>query len=88
MITKEQKRATVVKLGANDKDTGDAAVQIGLLTDRINGLVDHFARSPKDHSSRRGLLMMVGHRRRLLSHLRGEDPKRYTALLKELNLRK
>ncbi|MBI4395672.1 MAG: 30S ribosomal protein S15 [Elusimicrobia bacterium] len=88
MITKDKKHDIVKKFGASAKNTGDTAVQIALLTERINGLLDHFARSPKDHMSRRGLLTMVGHRRRLLDHLRQTEPKRYMQILSELNLRK
>jgi small subunit ribosomal protein S15 len=88
MLTKERKHEIVGKFGANAKDTGNPATQIALLTERINGLMDHFKASPKDHASRRGLLMMVGQRRRHLAHLRQTNPKRYVDLLKELNLRK
>ncbi|HMU74972.1 MAG TPA: 30S ribosomal protein S15 [Elusimicrobiota bacterium] len=88
MITKEKKHDLVSKFGSSPKDTGNPAAQIAILTERINGLMDHFQKAPKDHGSRRGLLMMVGHRRRLLSHLRESEPKRYVELLKELNLRK
>ena len=88
MITTERKRDIVAKTGANGRDTGSPAVQIALLTERINGLVDHFAVHRKDHTSRRGLLKMVGHRRRLLSYLRLKNPKRYMEILNELNLRK
>ncbi len=88
MSSKERTHTVASKFGANARDTGNPSVQIALLTERINGLVDHFAKAPKDHSSRRGLLKMVGHRRRLLSHLREDEPKRYVELLKELNLRK
>lgn len=88
MLTKERKHTIVSKFGATPRDTGRPAVQIALLTERINGLMDHFRNSPKDHASRRGLLMMVGQRRRLLAHLRDTEPKRYVEILKELNLRK
>jgi small subunit ribosomal protein S15 len=88
MITKEKKNDIAGKFGKSNKDTGNPAVQIALLTERINGLVDHFAKAPKDHLSRRGLLMMVGQRRRLLNHLRQNEPKRYVELLQQLNLRK
>jgi small subunit ribosomal protein S15 len=88
MITKEKKHATVEKFGKNARNTGDAGVQVALLTERINDLQAHFVKAPKDHTSRRGLLMMVGKRRRLLNHLRDEEPKRYVELLQQLNLRK
>lgn len=88
MITKERKSELVAKFGSTEKDTGQTTAQIALLTERINGLQDHFSRCPKDHLSRRGLLQMVGQRRRLLGFLRDHQPKKYVALLKELNLRK
>jgi small subunit ribosomal protein S15 len=88
MITKEKKHSIVEKFGKTPRNTGDTGVQIALLTERINDLQSHFVKAPKDHASRRGLLMMVGQRRRLLSHLRDEEPKRYVELLQQLNLRK
>lgn len=88
MLTKERTHDIVSKFGKNPRNTGDPTVQIALLTERINGLMDHFKAAPKDHGSRRGLLMMVGQRRRLLAHLRNSEPKRYVDLIKELNLRK
>jgi small subunit ribosomal protein S15 len=88
MLTKERTHEIVGKFGASPRDTGDTAVQIALLTERINGLTGHFQNARKDHGSRRGLLLMVGQRRRLLAHLRQEQPKRYVDLLKELKLRK
>lgn len=88
MVTKEKKKEIVSKFGKTDKDTGSPTAQIALLTERINGLMDHFARKPKDHMSRRGLLQMVGHRRRLLGFLRKNNPKTYLDIIKKLNLRK
>jgi small subunit ribosomal protein S15 len=88
MLTKEKAHEIVGKFGATPRDTGNTAVQIALLTERINGLSGHFQNAPKDHGSRRGLLLMVGQRRRLLAHLRSNEPKRYVELLKELKLRK
>jgi small subunit ribosomal protein S15 len=88
MLTKDNKQATVEKFGKNARNTGDTGVQIALLTERINDLQAHFTKAPKDHMSRRGLLMMVGKRRRLLNHLRDNEPKRYVELLQQLNLRK
>ena len=88
MITKEKKKEIVEKFGKNARNSGDTAAQIALLTERINGLQSHFAKAPKDHMSRRGLLMMVGARRRLLNFLRDNEPKRYVDLLQQLNLRK
>lgn len=83
--TKEQ----IIQEFANAKgDTGSAEVQCALLTDRINGLTEHFAAHKKDHASRRGLLMMVGRRRRLLDYLKSTDVSRYESLIKKLGLRK
>ena len=70
------------------KDTGSADVQVALLTSRINELTEHLKTHVKDHSSRRGLLKMVGQRRRLLDYLLDTDTKRYHELIKKLNLRK
>lgn len=89
MLVKEKKREIVGKMGARANDSGNPAVQIAILTERINGLLSsHFNTNPKDHMSRRGLLKMVGHRRRLLNYLRASNPKRYTELIRELDLRK
>ena len=72
----------------HEKDTGSADVQIALLTDRINHLTEHLQKNVKDHSSRRGLLMMVSQRRRLLDYLHTTDVGRYQAVTKKLKLRK
>lgn len=72
----------------HDKDTGSADVQVALLTDRINALTEHLQKNKKDHSSRRGLLMMVSQRRRLLDYLHKKDAPRYQAITKKLKLRK
>jgi small subunit ribosomal protein S15 len=72
----------------HEKDTGSADVQIALLTERINHLTDHLQSNVKDHSSRRGLLVMVGQRRRLLDYLHNTDVRRYQAVTKKLKLRK
>lgn len=72
----------------HDKDTGSADVQIALLTNRINSLSEHLQKNLKDHSSRRGLLMMVSQRRRLLDYLNNVEPSRYTSITKKLKLRK
>jgi small subunit ribosomal protein S15 len=71
----------------HDRDTGSTKVQIALLTERINSLTDHFRAHPKDHHSRRGLLKMVGTRRRLLNYLKRTDLVGYRALIDELGLR-
>ena len=88
MITKETKQEIVSQYGGNTTNTGDVAVQVALLTARINDLTDHFKANPKDHHSRRGLLKMVGQRRGLLAYLRKTDIERYRALIERLGLRK
>ena len=72
----------------HDSDTGSADVQVALLTERINGLTEHCKSSPKDHSSRRGLVRMVGRRRKLLDYLSSTQNDRYQGLLQRLKLRK
>ncbi len=88
MITKERKLEILKKFGKNEKDSGRAEVQIALLTERINDLTSHFDKHKKDHHSRRGLMMMVGKRRRLLDYLMKKDIERYRTIIKELNIRK
>ncbi len=88
MITKEMKAQIIEEYGRDGKDTGSPEVQIALLTARINDLNDHLAKNPKDHHSRRGLLMMVGQRRNLLAYLRDRDIEAYRALIAKLGLRK
>ena len=87
-MTKEEKLEILKKYGANEKDSGKAEVQIALITKRINDLTDHFNAHKKDHHSRRGLMMMVGKRRRLLDYLIDKDIARYRTIIKELNIRK
>ena len=87
-MTKEEKLEIVKKHGANEKDSGKAEVQIALLTQRINELTSHFDVHKKDHHSRRGLMTMVGKRRRLLNYLMKKDISRYRSIIKELNIRK
>lgn len=87
-MTKEEKLELIKKYGTNEKDSGKSEVQIALLTKRINDLTGHFGIHKKDHHSRRGLLMMVGKRRRLLDYLMKKDIERYRAIIKELNIRK
>ena len=72
----------------HQKDTGSSEVQIALLSERINGLTDHFKTHVKDHHSQRGLIKLVGQRRRLLDYLRREDPARYKQVIDRLGLRK
>ena len=88
MIAVEKKHEITKEFQLHPKDTGSADVQIALLTARINELTEHLQAHVKDHSSRRGLLKMVGERRRLLDYLSQTDSKRYQELIKKLNLRK
>jgi small subunit ribosomal protein S15 len=87
-LTVEAKREIVQKHGRGDADTGSPEVQVALLTARINELTEHLRTHRKDHHSRRGLLMLVGKRRRLLGYLQRSDVDRYRALIKELGLRR
>jgi small subunit ribosomal protein S15 len=88
MNTKLESKSKVVKdFRLHEKDTGSADVQIALLTERINKLTEHLQKHLKDHSSRRGLLVMVGQRRRLLEYLSTTDTPRYQAVTKKLKLR-
>jgi small subunit ribosomal protein S15 len=87
-ITAERKREITRKFGVNERDTGSTKVQVALLTERINHLTGHLREQSKDHHSRRGLLMLVGRRRRFLAYLQREDLEGYRALIKELGLRK
>lgn len=86
--TKEVKETIIAKHAQHDGDTGSPEVQIALLTARIATLTEHLKTHKKDHHSRRGLLKMVGQRRRLLKYLQSRDLERYRALIKELELRK
>ncbi|MFH1148980.1 MAG: 30S ribosomal protein S15 [Actinomycetota bacterium] len=88
MLRKEEKRAIVDEYRLHDSDTGSAEVQIALLTSEISGLTEHLKEHKRDHHSRRGLLMKVGQRRRLLNYLKKEDIERYRALIKRLGLRR
>ena len=78
----------ISKHGQNDKDTGSTEVQVAMLTRRINELTEHLRTHPKDHYSRRGLLKLVGRRRRFLDYLQRKDLEGYRALIKELGLRR
>jgi len=86
-LTAIDKQAVVAKYRMNPADTGSARVQVALLTARINALTDHFRTHPKDHHGRRGLLMMVSKRRRLLEYLKRTDLEGYRRLIDELGLR-
>lgn len=85
---KLKKKELIEKFKAHPEDTGSASVQIALITERINSLSEHFKTHKKDIHSRRGLLSLVGKRRRLLNYLKKKSPKKYEQSLKELNLRK
>jgi len=87
-LTSEIKRQIIEKFKLHDKDTGSPEVQIALLTERIKNLTEHLKIHKKDYHSRRGLMMLVGKRRRLLNYLRRIDFERYQKLIKELGLRK
>ena len=87
-ITQERKQELISRFGDGSADTGKTEVQIALFTERINDLNDHLREHRKDHHSRRGLLMLVGRRRRLLNYLRDNDVERYRAVLRELGLRR
>jgi small subunit ribosomal protein S15 len=87
-LTKDKKAELVSRYGRSEGDTGSAEVQVALLTERINDLTGHLREHSKDHHSRRGLLMLVGKRRRLLRYLERNDLERYRALVAELGLRR
>ncbi len=87
-ITKERKQDIIRDYKRNDSDTGSPEVQIAILTTRINGLTEHMRTHKKDFASRRGLLMMVSRRRRLLDYLKKIDPQRYLAIIGRLEIRK
>ena len=86
-LTKDQKQQVIGKFKKHEGDSGSPEVQIALLTERINSLSDHFKSHAKDHHSRRGLLKMVGQRKRLLAYLKKKDLEGYRALIKELGIR-
>lgn len=88
MLTKEKKQDILTKYQQHEGDTGSSDVQVALMTERINLLTEHLSTHKKDHHSRRGLLKLVAHRRRLLDYLSENDSKRYQQLIKKLNLRK
>ena len=87
-ITSEKKQELITKFAISANDTGSPEVQIAMLTERIVNLTEHFKTNKKDFHSRRGLLIMVGRRKRLLNYLKNEDQARYTKLISELGLRK
>ena len=87
-LTQERKAELVRRFGTDEKDTGNTRVQVALLTERINELTGHLRTHGKDHHSRRGLLMLVGRRRRLLNYLQRDDLQGYRELIRELGLRR
>jgi len=87
-LTQERKQEIVTRFGEDGNDTGNTRVQVALLTARINDLTEHLRTHKKDHHSRRGLLMLVGRRRRLLNYLQRTDLEGYRALVRDLGLRK
>ncbi len=88
MWTKEQKTSIIDKHKTHEKDTGSPEVEVALLTERIKSLTAHLQANPKDHHSRRGLLVLVGRRRRRLVYLNGKSTQRYRTLIGRLELRK
>jgi small subunit ribosomal protein S15 len=88
VVTKERKEEIIKQFAKHAGDTGSTEVQIALLTERINGLNDHFKAHAKDFASRRGLLMLVGQRRNLLNYLRTTDLEKYREVVKALGMRK
>jgi small subunit ribosomal protein S15 len=87
-LTQERKAELASQFGTDEKDTGNTRVQVALLTERINDLTGHLRTHSKDHHSRRGLLMLVGRRRRLLNYLQRHDLEGYRGLIRELGLRR
>jgi small subunit ribosomal protein S15 len=87
-LTKEAKQEIIAKHGRNEADTGSTEVQVAMLTRRINELTEHLRTHSKDHHSRRGLLKMVGKRRRILRYLERNDLERYRSLVADLGLRR
>ena len=88
VLTNERKSEVIGHYRTHESDTGSPEVQVALLSERINYLTEHFKTHAKDHHSRRGLLMLVGRRRRLLDYLKTKDAHRYADLIKRLNIRK
>ena len=88
VLVKERKEKITKEFQLHEKDTGSSDVQIAILTERINDITEHLKKHKKDHHTRRGLLRLVGRRRRLLDYLGEKDPPRYKAILQKLNLRR
>jgi len=87
-ITPERKQEVILKFKQHETDTGSPEVQVAILSDRIKTLTEHFKTHKKDHDSRRGLLKLVGQRRKLLEYLKTSDVKRYRKIIKDLGIRK
>lgn len=87
-IDAQKKRSLVSAYGSSEKDTGSVGAQCAILTDRINYLTNHLSIHKKDFASRRGLILLVGKRRRLTGYLKNKDPEAYDSLIKKLNIRK
>lgn len=87
-LTVEKKKSLIEQFRVHEGDTGSPEVQIALLTERINGLTDHFKQHSKDHHSRRGLLMLIGKRRSLLEYLKAKDAERYRTIIDKLGIRR
>ncbi len=87
-VTPDEKTKVITEYALFEKDTGSPEVQVALLTTRINNLTGHFSSHPGDHHSRRGLLKMIGRRKRLLTYLKSKDHDRYSALIKRLGIRR
>ncbi len=88
MITKEKKTAVITDLQKSKTDTGSSAVQVGILTNRIQEITEHLQTNKKDHMARRGLLQMVGKRKRHLAYIAKKDSGEYLALIKKLGIRR
>ena len=86
-ITQERKQEVIEEYKTHENDTGSPDVQIAVLTERIKNLTEHFKNHKKDHNSRRGLLMLVGQRKRILKYLQNKDIDRYRELIKKLGIR-
>ena len=87
-LNMEKKKSLIEQFRTHEGDTGSPEVQIALLSERINGLTDHFKQHAKDHHSRRGLLMLIGKRRGLIEYLKNKDPERYRTILEKLGIRR
>ena len=88
MLAKEKKKTVIEKFKKHPKDSGSASIQVALLSERIKYITDHLKKHKKDFHTRRGLLALVGRRRRLLDYLKKQDPIQYEGVLKELDLKK